>query len=133
MRSFTIIEEMSDIIEISVQAFEGLLKGSSTTSLASLLKRFLWTSFSSSPVFITLRPAMECGANTKVSRKEQSQEHLPNASILFRTVDYILFITAPVNVKANLNEVSEVKWVDADELKDLMTNLDCTSPASFAH
>ena len=39
-------------------------------------------------------------------------------------VDYILFITAPVTLKPNVNEVCDVKWVDASELNDLMTKLD---------
>ncbi|KDN52937.1 isopentenyl diphosphate isomerase [Tilletiaria anomala UBC 951] len=43
-------------------------------------------------------------------------------------IDYILFITAPVTLNPNLNEVSEVKWVDQSELKALMDELD---PSSF--
>lgn len=43
-------------------------------------------------------------------------------------IDYILFITAPVTVKPNLNEIGDIKWVSADELKELMTELD---PSSF--
>ena len=43
-------------------------------------------------------------------------------------IDYILFITAPVTVKPNPNEIGEVKWVNAEELKALMNELD---PASF--
>lgn len=43
-------------------------------------------------------------------------------------IDYILFITAPVNVKPNPNEISEVKWVNAQELQALMNELD---PSSF--
>lgn len=39
-------------------------------------------------------------------------------------VDYILFITAPVTLKPNVNEVCDVKWVDAPELNELMTKLD---------
>jgi isopentenyl-diphosphate delta-isomerase len=40
------------------------------------------------------------------------------------SVDYILFITAPVTLEPNLNEVCEVKWVDPAELNELMTTLD---------
>lgn len=40
-------------------------------------------------------------------------------------VDYILFITAPVTIKPNPNEVCDVKWVDADQLRELMETLDC--------
>lgn len=43
----------------------------------------------------------------------------------FCKVDYILFITAPVTLKVNENEVSEVKWVDPEELNKLMNELDC--------
>ena len=39
-------------------------------------------------------------------------------------VDYILFITAPVTIEPNMNEVCDVKWVSPAELQDLMTNLD---------
>jgi isopentenyl-diphosphate delta-isomerase len=39
-------------------------------------------------------------------------------------VDYILFITAPVTLKPNENEVCDVKWVDPAELEKLMTELD---------
>lgn len=39
-------------------------------------------------------------------------------------IDYILFITAPVTVEPNPNEVGDVKWVDAAELTELMTELD---------
>lgn len=44
------------------------------------------------------------------------------------TVDYILFITAPVTLAPNLNEVCDTKWVSPTELKSLMEELD---PASF--
>jgi isopentenyl-diphosphate delta-isomerase len=40
------------------------------------------------------------------------------------SVDYILFITAPVTLQPNENEVCDVKWVDATELKNLMNELD---------
>jgi lysophospholipid acyltransferase len=43
-------------------------------------------------------------------------------------IDYILFITAPVDLKPNLNEVCDTKWVSPEELKELMTELD---PNSF--
>lgn len=39
-------------------------------------------------------------------------------------VDYILFITAPVTLEPNVNEVCDTKWVDAAELKELMDALD---------
>ncbi|WFD38368.1 isopentenyl-diphosphate Delta-isomerase [Malassezia japonica] len=43
-------------------------------------------------------------------------------------IDYILFLTAPVSLKVNENEVCDVKWVSVDELKQLMNDLD---PSSF--
>ncbi|KAN0063972.1 isopentenyl-diphosphate delta-isomerase idi1 [Thecaphora frezii] len=39
-------------------------------------------------------------------------------------IDYILFITANVTLKPNLNEICDTKWVSPEELKALMTELD---------
>ncbi|WFD42714.1 isopentenyl-diphosphate Delta-isomerase [Malassezia psittaci] len=43
-------------------------------------------------------------------------------------VDYILFLTTPVTLNVNKNEVCDEKWVSMDELKQLMNELD---PSSF--
>ncbi|WFD45597.1 isopentenyl-diphosphate Delta-isomerase [Malassezia furfur] len=43
-------------------------------------------------------------------------------------VDYILFLTTPVTLNVNPNEVCDVKWVSMDELKTLMNELD---PSAF--
>ncbi|WFD25657.1 isopentenyl-diphosphate Delta-isomerase [Malassezia nana] len=43
-------------------------------------------------------------------------------------IDYILFITANIDLKLNFNEVCDVKWVSIDELKALMNELD---PSAF--
>lgn len=43
-------------------------------------------------------------------------------------IDYILFITAHVDLHVNVNEVCDVKWVSTDELKALMNELE---PSSF--
>nr|ABP01600.1 isopentenyl diphosphate isomerase [Adonis aestivalis var. palaestina] len=43
-------------------------------------------------------------------------------------IDYILFLTAPVTLNVNPNEVSDVKWVSPEELRALMEELD---PESF--
>ncbi|CEH19185.1 isopentenyl-diphosphate delta-isomerase [Ceraceosorus bombacis] len=42
-------------------------------------------------------------------------------------IDYILFITAPVTVSENPNEVSATRWVSPEELKEFMNELDPTS------
>lgn len=39
-------------------------------------------------------------------------------------IDYILFITADVTLDPNVNEVCDTKWVNQEELKALMTELD---------
>ncbi|PWN41767.1 Isopentenyldiphosphate isomerase [Ceraceosorus guamensis] len=39
-------------------------------------------------------------------------------------IDYILFITAPVTVSENPNEVSATRWVSPEELKEFMNELD---------
>ncbi|WFD29229.1 isopentenyl-diphosphate Delta-isomerase [Malassezia sp. CBS 17886] len=43
-------------------------------------------------------------------------------------IDYILFLTVPVTLHVNENEVSATKWVSMDELKTLMNELE---PSSF--
>lgn len=62
---------------------------------------------------------MVCGVNTKV-----------RCFLRLTTVDYILFLTTPVTLNVNPNEVCDVKWVSMDELKTLMNELDRTS---FTH
>ena len=41
-----------------------------------------------------------------------------------RTVDYILFIRAPVTIAANPNEVMDFKYVGQDELRTLLAAAD---------
>lgn len=67
---------------------------------------------------------MECGASMKVSMALDIVQPTQLISSFCCIVDYILFITAPVTLEPNMNEVSDVKWVDAAELNDLMTKLD---------
>lgn len=42
----------------------------------------------------------------------------------YLAVDYILFLTAPVTLDVNVNEVCDVKWVSPEELRALMEELD---------
>lgn len=79
---------------------------------------------------------MVFGANMRVSGPIEDA-YLSNmtahtSKLEYIIVDYILFITAPVTIKPNVNEVCDVKWVDAAELQELMTTLDreCASSPS---
>lgn len=56
------------------------------------------------------------------------------AALSSRPVDYILFITAPVTTKPNVNEVCDTRWVNQEELSKLMNELDreCADQADAA-
>ncbi|KNZ45111.1 isopentenyl-diphosphate Delta-isomerase [Puccinia sorghi] len=115
---------------IPAAVFDGQRKENCTMNLGSQQRRYLSQILCISLAFIIWLLAMDYGESTKVGGAHHSAcaniiescflDH--SGSLKTWKVDYILFLTAEVDLNVNPNECSDVTWVSPTELKSMIAD-----------